>query len=333
MSWIKDNQFTVVLGGITAVGAIALLAFGMQGRSKYAQALETYQMASDDAMRFERSPLYPTLENAQAKHKALTDYRASVETLSAAFAPFRPESAASISPQEFQSRLIEARAAAESAMSAGGVELPDQFFFGFESYTTTLPRSGATAALTYQLEALQEAMVALAEARPTELRNFHRPRLAEEDGNSWDAGDAVARPFSFEVTMRGSEAAAREFVSSLLASDNYFYVVRTMRVANERQTPPVAADVRFEPAGGAAGAGQPTPVDPFGGGFVLPGDDFGMEEEDSEQAGLLPPLDGGGGSERILTQVLGNEEVNVFLRIDVLQFLPEAELPTVPQVP
>jgi hypothetical protein len=36
-------------------------------------------------------------------------------------------------------------------------------------------------------------------------------------------------------------------------------------------------------------------------------------------------------SGRILNQILGDEEIQVFLRIDVLQFLPAKELPVVPK--
>jgi hypothetical protein len=57
---------------------------------------------------------------------------------------------------------------------------------------------------------------------------------------------------------------------------------------------------------------------------VLPGDDAAAPAPAAETA---PEASKAADSSRILAQVLGNEQVQVFLRLDVLQFLPAKKLP------
>jgi hypothetical protein len=107
----------------------------------------------------------------------------------------------------------------------------------------------------------------------------------------------------------------REFLSSISKPDNHFVVIRSLRVTNEKKDPPRTADAKFEkPA-----AAKPDAADAFGSGFVLPGDDAA-----AAPAAESPKT---ADSSRILAQVLGNEQVQVFLRLDVLQFLPAKKLP------
>jgi hypothetical protein len=93
-----------------------------------------------------------------------------------------------------------------------------------------------------------------------------------------------------------------------------------MRVMNEKVKAPTAADSQFkteEEAAPEAGAD----AFPDAGGFVLPGDeapaDAAAPAAAEAAAEAAPAADEG----VILQQVLGSEKINVFLRIDILQFL------------
>jgi hypothetical protein len=142
--------------------------------------------------------------------------------------------------------------------------------------------------------------------------------LPEEEGKSYtpSATDA-ARPFPLEITFVGPEKSVRDFLSSITNPENQYVVIRSLRVTNEKKDPPRTSDAKFDkPAATAA------PADSFGGGFVLPGDD-GAAPAAAPAAETPKAAD----SSRILAQVLGNEQVQVFLRLDVLQFLPAKKLP------
>jgi hypothetical protein len=327
MNWIKENKFVATLAGITLVLAIILFVIGGRGGARYNQAQERYQAAADEVGRFERLPLYPKDENRDGKRKALTDYRASVEELQASFDPYRVEAQPSISPQEFTNRLIEAEKEVRAAFQTAGATLPDAFYLGFEQYTTGLARENATGVLNFQLGVVRDLMISLAESSPSALINLHRPRLPEEDGNAFSAPDgAAARELPLEITFKGREQALRAFLTTLVAPKDRYLVVRSLRVLNERREPPRTADVQLAAPEDAPAAEA---ADPFG-GFFIPGDDEPAAAAEGDDAVVdagpeaAPAIVGDSG--QILSQIVGNEEVIAFLRIDILQFLPAQEL-------
>jgi hypothetical protein len=215
-----------------------------------------------------------------------------------------------VTSQEFTDNLREADAKARQAFEASGTKLPDAFFLGFETYKGTVARDNATGVLNYQLGAVSELFQALAKAAPSEVKNVHRPKLPEEEGGKFEDVAAVSRPLPIEITFRGTEKSVRQFLSDLASSGSHFYVIRTIRVTNDKLTGPLPADVRFEEA--------PAPETSSEGvsGIVLPG-----------EAPAQPTQAVVTDSSRKLIQLLGGEQLNVFLRIDILQFLPTKELP------
>ncbi|MEO5916183.1 MAG: Amuc_1100 family pilus-like protein [Luteolibacter sp.] len=323
MSWIKENKFLAALGGGTLLGVIVLYIVGSQGASRYSTAKDEFTAASDAASGYEKGPLYPKPENRDAKRKAITDYRGAVEALQTAFQQFRPAEITNVSPQEFTNRLLAANTETRAAFEENEVIVPEAYFAGFEKYKTSLASESSTGILDYQLASVKNLMLALAKAHPTELKNLYRPELPEEAAKTYAAGDAVARAFPLEITFKGTEKSVREFITAITKPDKQYVVIRSIRVANEKKDPPRAADAQFEkpaaaPSAAAAGG--------FSGDFVLPGD----EPAAPKPAVVTPAADTApkaADSGRILAQVLGNEEIQVFLRLDVLQFLPAKKLP------
>jgi hypothetical protein len=320
MSWIKDNKFMAALGGGTLLGAVLLLFAGMQGSKRYDEAKEKFDIAAGEAAGFERLPLYPKIANRDGKTKALAEYHQSVEALQTAFEPYRPKEIKSITPQEFTTHLLAANTEVRKAFEDAGVTVPEPFFVGFEGYKTALAPAKTTGMLDYQLESVKKLMLALAKAKPTALKNLHRPALPEEENQNYTPpANAATRALPLEITFTGPEKSLREFLSDIAGLKDQFVVVRSLRVSNDKKDPPRAADAQFDkPAAEKAAADG----SPFGGGFVLPGD-----EAPAADAPAAAPAPKAPDSSRILAQVLGNEQVQVFLRLDLLQFLPAKKLP------
>jgi hypothetical protein len=334
MNWIKQNPFLAGLAGATLVGAIVLVAVGMAGSGRYAENLETFQASSQEVSGFERKPLYPDPALRDAKKKLLVDYAANIAQLQESFSPYRVDELTPIPPPEFATRLVEARNAIEQAFQATGATLPEGFYVGFEKYSAgEVARESSTPILGYQLGAISELLLMLANSGPSELRNLHRPPVPEETGGAFEREDnQIARELPLEIVFRANEDATRKFFTALAGSKKYFYVIRTLRISSEKSTPPLAADAKFE-APKDAPAVAPN-ADPFG-GFVFPGEEAPAEdssEGESTPAAENPAPASGraiveGDTSRILGQVLGTEEVFVFLRLDILQFLAPLELP------
>jgi hypothetical protein len=331
MSWIQENRFAAGLGGITAVAAVGLIFWGIKATGSYDQAKEEYNASADQVEAITKGKLYPSDANLQAKKKAVADYEKSVGDLQKAFAKFRVPTPPNVEQDVFTANLLKAKevvAKAFSEVRPQPAELPAEFSMGNETYTVKPPEKGATGILTFELEAISELMANLAEASPTKLLNIYRQPLEEESGKVFDPKGKSFRAMPIELSFTGTEATLRKFLSSLDNSEKHYYVVRTMRVVNEKLKAPTAADSQFEKEGEAKPEGGAPAADPFGGagggGFVLPG-----EEPAPAAGGATPPAAGGaapaaapaGGDGVILQQVLGSEKIHVFLRIDILQFL------------
>lgn len=321
MSFLNKNKFAVALGGGTLIGAAALYFLGSSGASRYEEAKVRFEEASTQALGFEKLALYPKSENRDGKKKALDEYRKSLESIQSAFQTFRPTEIKDISPQDFTNRLKAADVEIRKAFEDSGTKVPDAFFVGFEGYKTSLARANSTGILDYQLGAVKKVLLSLANASPSELKNLHRPTLPEEEGTAYvPAANAVARPLPLELTFVGPEKSARDFLSSIVKPTDQYVVVRAIRVANAKKDPPRASDAQFEKPANAKGAAA---ADAFAGGFVLPGEEPAATTPVESAQAKAPAAD----SSRILSQVLGNEEIVVFVRLDVLQFLPAKKLP------
>lgn len=316
MSWIKDNKFAVVLGSGTLVGSLLLVLAGSKAAARYQLARDDFEASKEIASGYENLALYPRLENCDGKGKALEDYRQSTEAIQAAFASFRPKELKTVSPQVFTNQLKAVNSEIVKACQDADIKIPEPFFCGFENYKTSLALGKATGILTYQLEGIQNLMLTLARSGVTELQNFHRPLLPEEEGRDYQIQSAdVARPLPVEITFTGPEKSVRAFLSDILRQEHHYAVIRSMAVSNSKQDPPRAGDAKFDKA--------PVKPDAAGGAgdFVLPGD----KPEAPKPEGALPPpaVD----TSRILMQVLGDEELRVFLRLDLMEFLPAKKLP------
>ncbi|MEN9974119.1 MAG: hypothetical protein RLZZ282_125, partial [Verrucomicrobiota bacterium] len=180
----------------------------------------------------------------------------------------------------------------------------------------------ATGILAYELTGIKNLVLALSKSGASELKNLYRLSLPEEDGREFKPlATDVARPLSLELTFRGPEKSVRTFLSTILKQESQYVVIRSLCVANTKKDPPRAADAKFDKPVAKAAAANGESLG--GGGFVLPGD----ESKPDIKKPVAPAAPVVVDSSRILSQVLGDEEVQVFLRLDLMQFLAAKKLP------
>ena len=372
MSWIKDNKFVVALGSGTLVGSILIFLVGMNGMERYEHAKTAFDEAAEQAAKYEALPLYPKDTYCQSKKAALDKYRKDVESLQAAFDVYRNDPSNHFkelkkpSPEAFTNELKKTDKEIREACDTAGTKLPENFFCGFERYTSVLASGDATGILQYELEGVKSLMFAMAESRVTELKKIHCPRLIEEEQKdakapkdskvskaTKDQDGNVARPLPLEISFSGPEKTVRAFLSAIMQQKDKFFVIRSMRISNPKKDPPRTGDVKFDRPANATSAPS---ANVFGGDFMLPGDEPKPEEKKPPQGGAAPApapatpatpaapaaapaaapvaapaaapaARSAADSSRILSQVLGNEELEVFIRLDLMRFLPAKTLP------
>jgi len=340
MDWIKSNPFVAALSGGTLIACILLFFLASKAASRLDSAKEGFDTAFMQVSKYERTELYPKVTNRDAKKKALADYSDSIDQLRSLFDDYRVAEVKPIATQAFTVRLKAANKEVTKAFKEGGTEIPDDFFMGFESYRNKMAESESTGLLDYQLSAVRHALLKLAEARPSEVISVYREPIPEESGTAYEVSEnEVARKFGYEVVFKGPETSAREFISALGNVDPYYFIVRAIRIRNEKNDPPRVSDAKFKSLAvevkesGSADAGfnffenfQADAVVPeeVAEGQVVP---EGIAEQGAEpvqeQAEEAQPAD----SSKILAQVLGGEELLVFVRFDLTLFSPSENLP------
>lgn len=331
MNWIKSNPFVAVLAAVTLVICGALYFYGSQGASKYNEAKISFDESYGLVTKAEGTPLYPKTELRDGKRKALTEYGESIEDLRSLFDQYRPGELSNVSPQDFTVSLKAANNEVTEALESAGCVVPDGFLMGFERYSDNFATAKATGVLNYQLEGVKHVLLKLAESRVSELLSVFREQIPEEIGAEPNIGaNDVTRRFGYEVAFKGSEASVREFINTLGQPEPYLYIVRCVKIENERDSPPQVSDAKFEAAAAPDSVG-PIVSNPFGGAFVLPGGGD-VEAENDTEAEIAPAEEEeeaveASDSSRILAQVLGSEELIVFVRFDLTMFLQTKELP------
>jgi hypothetical protein len=329
----QDQKFPIILGTVTALVTGGLLYWGMKSGSAYEAAKADYDDAVGQIGRLNRDAIPPTDDNRRGIEKSVADYRAEVEKLQKAFDKYRAVNPEGVDPTAFQEKVLAVTKEARAKFDQVQTEVPESFYLGFTEYTQKLPDSSQTGLLSYQLSAYEELFAKLAAAAPVKLLNVYREPLPEETGKQVDLEGVAYRAHSIEVSFAGREDSLREFLAALDDSENHYFVIRSIRVVNERNSAPNAKDARFEQPKASTDPGS----NPFGGGdnaFVFPEEE---EDEAKEEGGAeeeapaeeevpaepAAPVDSG----EILKQVLGSENIRVFLRIDLLQFLEPRPLP------
>ena len=338
MNWIKSNPFVSGLAGITLLLCGILYFLASKWGTQYDETKAGFDEAYLGVNTAEGIPLYPTADLRDGKSKALTEHRAALGDLTKLFDAYRPEKTENITPQAFKDLLLAANEQVSTAFGNGKTTLPEKFLLGFERYSSQPAEPDATGTLLHQMDGIKAALMGLAEARPSALLKVLRVAVPEEDGSNFQPGpNDVARFFSCEVTFKGSEQSARDFLNALGATDSHYFIIRTLSFKNERETPPKVTDAKFEPT--EAKEAADAPANPFDGGFfeepddaqepapeqpaVPAGDDLVEEDAGSDPVVSDAPV---ADSSRILAQVLGKEDLIVFVRFDIAMFLPTKEL-------
>lgn len=322
MNWFKQNKFEAILLILVLLAAIGIFLFGNKKKGAYNEALERFDRANSSVQNLEKNAPYPNMANVEARKDQSEAFRKKVVDLQNLLLAYRPESFSRISPAAFTTKLNEISAKLKELYSE--IEYPEDWQVGFEAYTASPPKDTATAFLSYELDAMDWLFTELAKSKPSALLNVHRKELPIENGQPMNGGDNDgSEPYHrlpVELTFRGSESTLREFLASLAGSKEYFVVVRNMRVTNSNEDPPEEDDAKFDSNAAA-------PVTAGGDGTFEGFEGFFTEEPEAAEEEAPAPVEEAPSGQRILGQVLGAEELNVFLHLEFLLFKDEVKLP------
>jgi hypothetical protein len=293
MNWFRENPFLAGLAAFAVVASGALAFLASQAMGQYTEIYDQYTAAIGKLHQLQNRSPFPNAENLEKSKAIQTAYAEQLAALQQQMVKLEPPLNKEIRPQQFQDDLRAAVTEVTEKATAGGVELPQDFFFGFNQYVNSPPEDRAAPFLARQLAVIKSVVLNLIEVRVQSIDSVTRRPLPEEKPAAPNAPKAgIVERFLFDVSFTGEQSKFRVIFNQLLRNDR-FLVVRAINVANTAQEgPPVN-----QPATAASS-------DPGIPGLADPGKPEGKE----------------------LNVVLGRELVRVSLRLEMIDFtVPEPE--------
>ena len=266
MSWITENKFTAVFGGITAVaaGVLGWLVIGAKGELEAKQAEFTEQTGK--LSNLQNGKPFPNDKNAAA-------YKAEFARVDAELIKLHQRLLSTelpledVRPNVFQDRLklnvdkVKAESLAKKMLlpgqkkeDASAVAADSVFNLGFD-YLSTLPQDEASSELARQLKTVDFVVQQLLTHGATELLEIKRDQLGVEKGDKGakkedkkptagagkvktdDEPKLVSR-HKFDVKFVASQSSFMKILNGITSAPQPFIIPRRVFVKNEKTEGP-----------------------------------------------------------------------------------------------
>jgi hypothetical protein len=322
---------------LTVYGIVALVVVGgtgfyaFSGYGKYAEAMTGWDAKVGSIGSLERRVPYPSKENAGALGAKVEEYKSSVKALSETLNTFQRPLNTTLPNTEFQQlvkkRVEEFRAAA----TQGGLEIgtETEFQLGFDSYANSLPAPGLVPMLDYELEAIDHLLRKLITNGSTALLNFGRDEIPGEGTNQEAQANSVVHKYPVRVRFRAPYVAVQKIVNDLANDRKFFYIVRVIKVKNQMQEGPVKLTADTGDAGFVTyqnpvtkETASPEKLAEWGRGTAPDAE----VDAKARAAGFVR-------AEQDARVLMGLEQLEVFMVVDIARFLSPEELEAIAPAP
>lgn len=330
MDWIRENKpLAVILGVIIAVSAaLGYLLFDAWG--SYTATKENFIAVSAQVNALKGSPLAPTEANLLAKKALVEEFATTVNKLGTTLLILQPK-VQPIKDIEFQAKLKTKVADVRKAAATFKMALPADFAFGFDEYTSSLPKSEAAAAeLSGYLDAVDDLVKLFMNSGVEMLDSLERSKLPVETAGAPQPQqrNAQQRGAQAQVATAGGileksqisvvltlDQGALQLLTSRLTNPSempHFTSLRLVRIENQAQEGPLRA-----PAAPPSAAPPPPPP-------LAPSSTASTAGEAADAApvseDILPPAPAPPDS----VPLIGQEKLKVRMEIDLVKFLDSA---------
>lgn len=333
MNWARANRFLAGFLGALLVGVAVLGFLIFSAYDRYTEASARLDQQTNELKRLQKLAPYPDEENRKRYDDQRKRYAEAVTALQAQLAAGSP-GPENISATDFQSRLRDVVAGVINFARQNNVTLPPDFYLGFEQYRASVPTAAATPLLAMQLKSSEQIARILIAQKIETLTVFKRAPLPQENtgfdstpgatpdappagggprGGAGGRGAPPAAPlvmtYPLQIEFRALPVPQRAVLDELTKAQP-FYVIRALRVKNERDKGPgrgaqaSSADDLNPPA-------APTPAAPAP--ATAPGARPNL-------AGAVPepPLP----DRATLRYIVGTERLDTALRLELVRFSP-----------
>ena len=264
MDWIRENKPLAAILGVIIAGSLALGYLLFDAWSTYDAAKEGYLGLGGQVAAMEGARLAPTEANLKAKQAQVDEYGRVVTTLGKTLLILQPE-IKPINDIEFQDKLKAKISEVRKTASQSRMQIPADFAFGFDEYTSSLPVSAAAATeLSGYLDAMDELTKLFMKCSVKAVDLLERSKLPVETqaaqtpqgaGNAGRQAQAPAQASIMEkrqvvVVLTLDQGALQLLIGGLATPSemSFFTNLRLLRIENQRQEGPLHSEVRLPAA-------------------------------------------------------------------------------------
>lgn len=308
-----------LIGALIAFAVVGLLGGGawFWTSTQLDQAVQDRANVMQELAALNAKGIFPSPANL----KTLKDNQAAAAALAGTMEPKLADAATALAPyigpegkglgaDAWKQLLIEKREELKKLAESSKVEVGDDFYFAFKRYRLASPPAGATRELGIQLAGIDTLSRILFEARIQALQEMRRV-LIEESGTPAgggagsdevlaaavvDGAGGLYKVYPMEVRFQATPAALKRVLNGLNAHSQFF-ITRFITLENQKSAVPRRSEILNQANSGVSAPDAP---------------------------GDRPPA-----AARLLIPVLGQELLNVRMRVDhILWTAPAAKTAT-----
>jgi hypothetical protein len=250
MNWFQANRalgrFLIGVG----IGTLLALFLLFSAKGSYRRARTRFDEGAAERNRLERRDPFPNEPN-------YGKLKVQIDNYGAALKKFQGELknhtllAATLAPNEFQTRLRQAMVASAEKARANRVKLPDNFALGFNEFTAVLSNTEVAPLLGQELAQVELLMNILIDARVDSVTALARKTLppgtaatttpasaGRQPAPSSATGPKVIERNIVDLTFVASPSAARKVLNQIASANEQLYVIRTLHVRSEKEKGP-----------------------------------------------------------------------------------------------
>lgn len=301
--------------------------FLAKGYGTYSEEFSGWDNLSSKISRLEKEVPYPSEENEESLTQLVEAYDADVTALYESLDRYQKPLNEQISDSDFTTQILANKVTEfRKAAQEGGMTIKneDQFYLGMAAYQSTFPRPQIVPILNYQLEATDHLLRLMVESGVDQLGFVNREELPGENSEveGAEAGvvaGKVVQKYPISVRFTAGHGAFQEFVNRMANDKEYFFILRLLRVENSSPNgPDLGSDEGQSGPQFRDAAGNPPPDDLYGEIQSTTADFSEMVIAFREKGYEMQSADA-----RI---IFGQEKVDVFAVVDLVRFLPPAEV-------
>ena len=217
-----------------------------KGFGNYRSEFNGWDDLASKIKRLEREAPYPNTANKRELENQLGNYEKGVNSLYESLSKFQKPLDQAMLDRDFPQKL---KTRVEGFLELAGekgmtIESKEDFYLGFDAYGSSLPKPGLVPLLNYQLDATHHLLKQLVESGATRLDKLSREMIPGEDPSAEksDPGSgarSVVQKFPIKLDFAGRHQAFQDFVNRVANDEEYFFVLRALRIENSAPTGPI----------------------------------------------------------------------------------------------